>query len=601
MATERSIQELNQLLAEFIKIIKVVSVYPADNPLPIKLKESFSDRFADMIRDLGALTFRIKQDLVLYDNDVVYKDRNNEDKLAGLFYKAGINELVFTREFDFNECNRFFNVLKSYINKEAGAGDLVALFWEEDIPGFGYTTLEDVMLYEYDNSLVQSIQDRGETYARDPESDDNTGGQFKYEDLFNENAIELEDDTGEITLSRSEKMAEEKMGLKPTPPKGPKLDDIDTARIVREAFSLEKDDMARIEGIIREDTKFDMYDNASYLMTEILWQQNEYTEFTETVTVVEKLQTEFIRYGKLGHAAELLLTLRDISVQLKEERPKWVERINEAIAVAGGRERLSHLAEALNDNITIAPTELGKYLSVFGWESLLVITDLLGDLEHQHHREAVCDFLVIHGKNHVDFIGKAIYDKRWYVVRNAASILARIGGQRAHAFLDKILNHEESRVRLEMVKRLSKLDSAESLHYLYKLVWDPNETVSREAIEGILAHVSNERYDIVTSIIDDDRFVTLREAYQEALIVAFSRLGGEGAVEYLEKLTSGWGLFQTQAQDFYQRTAYRALGYNRSEKALKVLEKAAKSWKKKTKSLAEDALTIWYQQDRSES
>jgi len=601
MATEKSIQELSQLLAEFIKIIKVVSVYPADNPLPVKLKESFSDRFADLIRDLGALTFRIKQDEVLYDGEVVYRDKNNEDKLAGLFYKAGINELVFSRDFDFNECNRFFNILKAYINKEAGAGDLVALFWEEDIPGFGYTTLEDIMLYEYDNSMVQSIQDQGETFARDPESDDSTGEQFKFEDLFNQNAIELEDDTGEVVLNRADKMAEEKMGLKPTPQKGPKLNEVDTARIVREAFSLEKDDMARMEEIIREDTRFDMYDNASYLMTEILWLQTEFTEFSETVTIVEKLQTEFIQYGKLRHAAELLLALRDISAQIKEERPRWLERINEAIAVAGGRERLSHLADALNDNITIAPAELGKYLSVFGWESLLVITDLLGDLEHQHHREAVCDFLVMHGKNHVDFIGKAIYDKRWYVVRNAASILARIGGQRAYAFLDKILNHQEPRVRLEIVKRLSKIDSAEALNYLYKLVWDSVETVSREAIEGILGHPSKERYGIVTAIIDDDRFVTLREAYQEALIVAYSRLGGEEAVDYLEKLTSGWGLFQTQAQEFYQRTAYKALGYNDSEKALRFLEKAAKSWKKKTKSMAEDALTLWYNKERSES
>ena len=601
MATDKTIQELSQLLTEFIKIIKVVSVYPEDNPLPMKLKESFSDRFADLIRDFGTLTFHIKQDEVLYKDEIVFRDRNNEDKLAGLFFKAGINELIFSREFDFNECNRFFNVLKSYINKEAGAGDLVALFWEEDIPGFGYTTLEDVMLYEYDNSLVQAIQDRGGTFARDPESDEATGGQFRYDDLFNESAIELEDDTGEIVLNRGDKLAESKMGFKPTPPKPKKSPELDTAKIVREAFNLDKDDMARMEEMIREDTKFDLYDNACYLINEILRQQQELTEFGETVTIVEKLQTEFIKYGKLKHAAELLLTLRDISVQLKEERPAWVERINEAVAVAGGRERLSHLAGTLNRNITIAPTELGRYLSVFGWESLLVITDLLGDLEHQHHREAVCDFLVMHGKNHVDFIGKAVYDKRWFVVRNAASVLSRIGGQRAFSYLDKILNHNEPRVRLEIVKRLSRIDTVESLNYLLKLVWDPDEAVCREAIEGILGHASETKYNIITAIIDDDCFVTLKETYQEALIVAFSRLGGEGAVEYLEKLTSGWGLFQTQAQEFYQRAAYRALGYNKSEKALRFLEKGAKSWKKKARSLAEDALTLWYNNQRSES
>lgn len=598
MATDKTIQEISQLLNEFIKIIKVVAVYPDDNPLPQKLKESFSDRFADMIRELDKLTFVIKQDEIFFEKEPVFNDRKTEDKLAGLFFKAGINELAFTRDFDFNECNKLFKVMKAHLNREAGASDLVALLWEADIPGFGYTTLEDVMLYQYDDMLVKSIQDKGEDYARHPESEDSTGGEFSFEDIFNENAIDLED-TGEVILGKPEKLAEDKMGLAPTPPKQKDIPQIDTAKIVREAFHLDKKDMNRIEEILEEDSHFDPYENAAYLMSEIIWQQREYADFDETMIIMEKVQTEFTRDGRLREAADLLINLKDLQIALKESRPKWVERIAEAIAVAGGRERLSRLAETLNNNLVIAPTELGRYLSVFGWESLLVVTDLLGELEHQHHRESVCDFLTIHGKDHVDFIGKAIYDKKWYVVRNAASVLARIGGRRAFAFLEKAVKHEEPRVRQEIVKKLAPKTDPESLRFLAEMVWDENDPVRREAIEAILAYDSTERYSAITGIIDDDRFAAMKESYQEAFIVAFSRLGGKAAVDYLVKLTSGWGLFRTQAQEFYERIAFEALGNNSSEEARQALEKLAKSWKKKVKVLAEEALTQWYANHRS--
>ncbi len=597
MVSDKSAQEISQLLSEFIRIIKIVSVYPEGNPLPTKLKESFCDRFADLIRDWGTITLRIQRDEVLYKGERVYNDRNSEDKLAGLFYKAGIKELTFTREFDFNEGTLLFRVMKAYMNREAGSSDLVALLWEANIAGFGYTTLEDVMLSEYDEGMVESIRSQGDSFVREVE-EGTKGGGFSYTDLFDQSAVELHDDTGEVVLSREDLLAEQKMGLAPAPPRGPRLPEVDTARIVREAFKLDKDDLARMEEIVRADTEFNMYEAAGYLMSEILWQQKDFPDFNETATVVEKLQTEFIRAGKLKQAAELLVTLKDLSVHLKDKRPKWVERINQAVAVAGGRERLSHLAQALNEDISISPSELGSYLSVFGWESILVITDLLGDLEHQHHREAVCDFLAAHGKEHIDLISRGVYDKRWYVARNAASVLARIGGSRSFAHLEKVLNHNEPRVRQEVVHRLAKKNDSDSMNFLAQMIWDREETVSREAIEALLVFESNDKFDAITGIIDDDRFATLKEEFQEAFIAAFSRLGGKSAVEYLVKLSSCGSIFTTQAQEFCQRAAFRALGVNSSEEARRALEKTAKSWKKKPRAMAQEALAEWHKNNR---
>ena len=135
MADEKEIAEISKILVELIKVIRVVSVYPEDNPLPIKLKESFSERFVDLIRDSGPFTFNIGQDKIYYQGEIVYEDRESDDSLAEIFFQAGITKITFSSSFQFDECNRFFKIIKAFINREPGAEDLVALFWQSEIPG----------------------------------------------------------------------------------------------------------------------------------------------------------------------------------------------------------------------------------------------------------------------------------------------------------------------------------------------------------------------------------------------------------------------------------------------------------------------------------
>ena len=144
MAEEQEIVEISKTLTELLKVIKVVSVYPENNPLPTKLRESFSERFAVLIQDRGTLTFSIGRNKIHYQGEVVYEDSSDDEALAEIFYKAGITEIIFSPSFQYDECNQFFKIMKAFVNREPGGEDLVALFWQEEIPGLTYSTIEDV-------------------------------------------------------------------------------------------------------------------------------------------------------------------------------------------------------------------------------------------------------------------------------------------------------------------------------------------------------------------------------------------------------------------------------------------------------------------------
>ncbi len=631
MTEELKTAEISKTLTELLKVIKVVSVYPAGNPLPVKLRESFSERFAMLIQDIGTLTFDIGRHKIHYQGEVVYEDRSNDEALAEIFYKAGLTEITFSPSFQYDECNQFFKVMKAFVNRDPGAEDLVALFWQEEIPGFTYATVEDVCLGEYDGEFsIRTGDDKedsfikrgggivvsGDGYSYGDDEPNDESGKVQYSKIFLDDD-ELEDATSKgIVGSVGEQqvgnigdeirmpagmvpgggglpmpgmLADQKMGLTGIPSQKP-AQMPDTVQILNEAFTLSESDMARIEDILKDDAEFDPFESTGRLIKELLWSQTEYGEFAEVVTVMEKTQTEFIRFGNLRAAAVLFNYLDDIQKTLDKNRMRWKNRIHDARIFAGGKETLSTLVKSLNNNSDISSDSLFTYLNIFGWEALSAIVDLLGELEFRVHREALCEYLVKAGKEHVDIISRGVFDRRWFVVRNSVAVLARIGGDKSFNYLEKALGHEDPRVRLQIARGLEENNDRKSNNIIRKLIWDSDEIVSQLAIQAVMNLPKEDGFKMITDLINDDRFATLSAGNQELFITTFSELGGEYAVSYLTTLISGWGFLQTQAQEFYQRTAFKALARNRSEKAEAALLKLSRTWRKGIRLKAKKAL-----------
>ncbi|MCP4704339.1 MAG: HEAT repeat domain-containing protein [candidate division Zixibacteria bacterium] len=633
MAEEQEIAEISKTLTELLKVIKVVSVYPENNPLSTKLRESFSERFAILTEDNDSLVFSIGRNKIYYQGETVYEDLSNDEALAEIFYKAGLTELTFTSSFQYDECNQFFKIMKSFVNRDPGAEDLIALLWQEEIVGFRYATVEDVCLSEYDGEFsVRTGNDKDDSFITnrriigrgvggdsDYEAVDGVegeSGKVQYSKIF------LDDDeladasekgvayTGDEQLPEGviesdipmpagmvnsglsipqQSIDEQKMGMTAIPSQKP-TQLPDTVQILNEAFTLSETDMGIIEDMLKDDIAFDPFESTCRLIKELLWSQSEYGEFAEVVTVIEKTQSEFVRFGNLRAAATLFINMSDVEKELTKNRIRWKNRIHDAFIFAGGREALSDLAKTLNNNSELESDELVAYLNIFGWEALSSIVDLLGDLEFRNHREALCEYLVRMGKEHVDIVSRGVFDRRWFVVRNSVAVLARIGGEKAFNYLEKALGHEDPRVRLQIARGLKENHDQKSIGILKQLIWDSDEIVSQLAIQSVFNMPKEDKFKIITELINDDRFATLSEANQELFITTFSELGGEYAVSYLTTLISGWGFLQTQAQEFYQRIAFRALARNRSEKAEKALLKLSRTWRAGIRQKAKDAL-----------
>ncbi len=162
----KQLEDLKLILKDLLKVIKVVSLYPEDNPLPQMLRRTFSERLVDIVESYGAFEIRVSDRVLLFRDETVFNDRSKEESLAGMFFEAGITRFSFLDGLDVADIYKLLDVIKDYQNSTDNSRDLAHLLWEAEVGRFSFETVEDVALAEYDGDFkIQEVflPDSGDT------------------------------------------------------------------------------------------------------------------------------------------------------------------------------------------------------------------------------------------------------------------------------------------------------------------------------------------------------------------------------------------------------------------------------------------------------
>ena len=640
--TENKLQEKSRevsfILRDLLKVIKVVSTYPEDNPLPQSLRQSFSEKLVSVVGQYGNLSFSIERDHIQFGGEVVYEGTANEDNLAVILFEAGITQLDFLDGIDVGEVYKLLAAVKTYQNTPGKALDLPTLLWEASLSRVTLQTIEDAALGEYDeNFQIQEYLERGRK-RRASQSVFGTDSPETYAAIFNEGegdnladsgrvfsgTVNL-DDSGELEVG-------ERMGIgvpvpsgsaSPGPPpsdaatgpiedlpdhlkdavqmfggsgssepaaESPQSPIADTTIILNSEFTASEQETEHLRALLTRDADFDIYESTLEILKEMLLQEHDMNAFYETVTICEKVLGEFVNQARLTEGSHLLGYMGELSQRLQKDKGLWSERLKDAVTIAGSRDRLAILATALNNHPEIGVSQIKKYLDCFGWESLSSITDLLGTFEHKLHREALKDYLTARGTDNLDIVAKGIFDKRPHVAKNAVSVLGKISDIKSLGYLEKVITHSDLEVRQEVVAALAVSPFARALDLLKQMVDDSDAAIRGAAVEAIVERKGADAFNTIAEVIGEDGFVLLDAKEQEALLVAYSILGGDEAVSYLEELIRRKNLFGDSGLKRYRKMAFVALSNNRGEKAERVLLKLSKSWRSDISRQAGEAI-----------
>ncbi|MCH7690279.1 MAG: HEAT repeat domain-containing protein [candidate division Zixibacteria bacterium] len=623
----KELEDIRYILKDFLKVIKVVTMYPEDNPLPQSLKQSFSEKLESVANEYGPINIVVEKEFLVYKNEVVFRDRSKEESLAGLFFNTGITRFTMQQTLSVDEIYKLLDTFKDFLNAPKNSCDLAGLIWEAEISDFKFSTVEDIALSGYDGKIEEQFMSGGSSgmqadhtlFGADDEADygaifdhaslppdsvdssqpvetnlDDTpskgipeGGSIFYSHVYRD----LDDERSAEVVEREQALntaaAAEAMGFADIAP-APSVPN--TTLILNDEFKLSEEEENEFGVLLDEDNNFDMFESTAEILKEILHQEIDISGFSESVTISEKVISELVRAGALDQAASVLSYMGQLEERIASEKPKWAERLKETTITAGSRDRLQILLEGLNEHPEIDELKIRSYLNNLGWESLAGVTEIMGEIEHRSHRDAFNNYLSQAGQNKVDIISRGIFDKRWFVVRNAAIVLARIGDDKALSYLEKIADHEEQRVRIAIVEHIKESKNPRALKILAQTVMDEDPEVRRSSINSIIGLKGQGAFDVIEGIVKDSGFSDFDPTDQELLLEAYSIIGGDKSVSFLTRKILKYVFFRSARATHLRRASMEALAINRSERAEKALIKLSGSWRANIRNLATKAM-----------
>jgi HEAT repeat protein len=259
-------------------------------------------------------------------------------------------------------------------------------------------------------------------------------------------------------------------------------------------------------------------------------------------------EKEFTRFSSIVHQLEDLL-----NYFLKEKDYDGALGIIQAFHTAVDTAFQPRLKEALKKTssksvVMAAIGELRKhpkgsreyqaaysYISKIEREATEILLELMAEEQDRLARIFYLDLLKDVGRNQIALLGELLTDGRWYFVRNIVSVLGDSKTDQALAFLRKAADHENVRIRQEVIKGLLTIGGKKASGILAKLLRDKDDGVQVTAIHaygdfpGIGAAESSPLIELL-----EDR--PLRKKEQELTIEAIKALGKIGGREAMEVL-----------------------------------------------------------------
>lgn len=251
----------------------------------------------------------------------------------------------------------------------------------------------------------------------------------------------------------------------------------------------------------------------------------------------------------------LVITLRDIAIALlKKEKRSYSERIvtafinylsavkdqpqgkmlTDALGKIGDKTALKQLVSLLGS--TKLDKEAGRWIVKAGDEAIQPLLWALRIVEDKNTRLRITEVLSQLGEGVLPAINHELRDSRWYVRRNACTVLSKIPSIYPLEPLSILLHDPVPQVRSEAIAAMSNIGGEEAENLVLPMIMDKQVLVQHSAIE-VLGRIGSEKsVETLISFIQTSKFRGKREILGKAALRALGEIGNEKAKEFLKEV-----------------------------------------------------------------
>jgi HEAT repeat protein len=207
-----------------------------------------------------------------------------------------------------------------------------------------------------------------------------------------------------------------------------------------------------------------------------------------------------------------------------------------------------------------------KVLGYFGVDAVDALIEQLVYADQARERRILFDAIVELGLG-VPTLVHMLDDHRWYVARNAAELLGRLGAAEAQPQLARAVEHEEPRVRRSAIAALGRIGTPAALSALRIAMRDADDEMRMQAITAVSLSREPAAAAVLLQALEHEEEVGIRTA----LIAGLGKIGTPEAVARLiDEASPPEGLFKRK-HTATRLAAVQALAEARTAEAIATL------------------------------
>ena len=554
------IKSATDVLQTLSKAIKTLKIYPDTSPLRQKFIAELTGKFSKFLDEYGDLILRIKQTEMSYQGEVVYSHPSKEENIAFRLFGDGIREIIFTEGLEEKEILDFIDAITRDCSRE-GDDDVVTLLWEKDFKHISHIVVKEEKEGEKEPVVIEQAS---------------TAGKSR-EALLNAYKSEA---------------ASEQQGTTMLEPAGVELEiEHIYGKPFSEIFALTPEEIDRIQYEMEKEEGMDLISELLDILFHILQIEKEIESYTEIMKNIEKAIKSLALSGDYRRVIPILTTLKTLSKEENNFSRAHAQVIQTNIDALGEEEFLQQFALSINVSKTEDTDALFSFLSMLNKNAIAPMAAMIGALDQMKTRRMFCDALALLAKDNIEPLLRKIGDNNWFVVRNIVYILGKIGDPKSVPYLKKIKDHDEPRIRKEIVHTLTEIKSTEAKNLLISFLKDSNSAVRMMALKNLSTLNYRKAVPYLLDIISGDGFASKEVLEKKEFFDTLGILGTNEVLPFLKEtlMKRSWlfGKSKIEEQRVYTVLALKRLS---TPEAIAILREGSSSSDKVIQKICEDAL-----------
>lgn len=314
----------------------------------------------------------------------------------------------------------------------------------------------------------------------------------------------------------------------------------DISSVLAELSSYSDAELKEIEKLQQVTERNNIDETLLPILSEILNLETGEEKYRKIVQLMQKKTLSFLDKNSFSWALRYYKALRD---KLQDpSQPAFAKPpLQGACELLGAGEIIQKLIESLRavDKDDAAHALISAYLNMLPAASVPFLIEVLAAEDSLAVRRLLCQVLSEAGKQNMEFLWEKLEDSDWHLVRNVVLILGMINDERSFEPMSRLLLHENTRVRMEVIKSLGLSGSPRVFDWLVTGLEDKNIQIKQQAIEWLGNLQDKRAIPIFLGLLKKFDPFGRQGALKKEAINALGVLRAQEAVPFLEKLAKG--------------------------------------------------------------